>query len=200
MKVATRTNANGELADPASPAWGGVPSEVIRLAPVDLASQPTEYIREAWKTRPYGTTSSVAVAAATDGDGLFVRMEWPDDAEPNGEFQDAAGVIFPAVAGSSVATLGSKDKAVGIWFWEQGREAPLDLISRGPGVVRKVGTEIGASAVLADGKWSVVLRGPASAAGLGEVGFAVWNGSRGERGGLGAVSPQWQRIENGGGN
>jgi len=195
MKVTTRPNASGELADPASSAWGGVPSEVVKLAPVDLAKQPTAYIREAWQHRAYGTTPSVAVAAATDGDGLYVRMEWPDDPEANGEFQDAAGVIFPAEAGSPVATLGSANKAVDIWFWEQGREAPLGLVSTGPGVVRKVGTKIAASARLADGKWSVVLRGPASAAKLGEVGFAVWNGSRGERAGLGSVSQQWLPIE-----
>jgi DMSO reductase family type II enzyme heme b subunit len=195
MKVTTRPNASGELADPASAAWGGVPSEVVKLAPVDLAKQPTAYIREAWQHRAYGTTPSVAVAVATDGDGLFVRMEWADDPEANGEFQDAAGVMFPAAAGSPAATMGSADKAVGIWFWEQGREAPLDLLSHGPGVVRKTGTNIAASARLADGKWSVVLRGPASAAKLGEVGFAVWNGSRGERGGLGSVSQQWLPIE-----
>lgn len=199
MKVTKGSNVNGELADPASSAWGGVPSEVVKLAPVQLDKQPTAYIREAFQTRPYGTTPSVAVAAATDGDGLFVRMEWADDAEANGEFQDAAGVIFPAMAGSPVATMGSAEKAVGIWFWEQGREGPLELSSTGPGVVRKVGTNVTASARLADGKWSVVLRGPASAAKLGEVGFAVWNGSRAERAGLGSVSQQWLRIENAGG-
>ena len=199
MKVTTSTNAKGELADPASSAWGAVPSEVVKLAPIALEKQPNAYIREAWQTRPYGTTPSVAVAAATDGDGLFVRMEWADDAEANGEFQDAAGVMFPAVAGSPVATMGSADKAVGMWVWANGREAPLELLSRGPGVASKVATKVSASARLADGKWSVVLRGPASAAQFGEVGFVVWNGSRAERAGLGSVSQEWLQIENAGG-
>ncbi|MCZ2111592.1 MAG: hypothetical protein LC118_18865 [Dehalococcoidia bacterium] len=200
MKVATQSNANGELANPASSAWSNVPSEVVSLAPVDLAKQPTAYIREAWQSRKYGTTPSVSVAAAKAGDDLFVRLEWADDEKPNGEFQDAAGVIFPASSGSAVETLGSHDDAVGIWFWEHGRDAPLDLVSRGPGVVRKTGAELGAQASLADGRWSVVLRGPASAAQLGQIGFAVWNGSSGERAGLGAVSQKWVPIENGGGN
>ncbi len=200
MKVATQSNANGELADPASSAWSAVPAEVVSLAPVDLAKQATAYIREAWKDRKYGTTGSVSVAAASDGSDLFVRLEWADDEKPNGEFQDAAGVIFPAAAGSPVETLGSQDKAVGIWFWEQGRDAPLDLVSKGPGVVRKTGAELGAKAALANGRWSVVLRGPASAAQHGQVGVAVWNGSAGERGGLGAVTQQWIPLENGRGN
>ncbi len=151
MKVAT-VNAGADLADPASQAWNGVTAEAVALAPVPLAAQPTEYIREAWANRAYGKTAEAKVAAATDGSKLYVRVEWADDSAPNTEFQDAVGAVL---GDGPLDTLGSVGSPVTMWYWENGRGA-LNLVSRGPGVV----TKTGASAVSGTGA-----SGPSSSAG-----------------------------------
>ncbi len=194
MKVARVDTA--ALADPAAAGWGGVSGERVALAPVPLEAQPTEYIRVAWADRPYGRTAEVAIAAATDGERLHVRLEWADDAEANREFQDAAGVLFPGGGGGSPSTLGSAEAPVALWYWEEGRPEPLSFTARGPGVFQKDAENgLAASAVLADGKWAVVISGPLAAAADGKVGLAVWNGSNEERAGLAAVSQDWVSLE-----
>src|SRR5690606_7463453 len=114
------------------------------------------------KDRDYGRTPDARVAAATDGNRLYLRIDWEDDPRPNGEFQDAVGAIFPTNGTGVLATLGTDDKPLGLWFWEHGRPAPLALLSRGPGVFRRDdGNQLAAQGVLNDGRWSVVISGPA---------------------------------------
>ena len=57
MKVTNRID--GDFANPHSSAWSSVAAEAVALAPVALAAQPTEYIREARANRPYGKTAGV---------------------------------------------------------------------------------------------------------------------------------------------
>ena len=193
MKVAKLA---GKLADPASAEWGSVDPVQVPLSPVALEVQPTEYIRETWKDRDYGQTAEAAVKAASDGDRLYIRVEWADDPKPNHEFQDAVSAIFPTNGSGVLATLGDDEKPLALWFWENGRPAPLNLVSHGPGVFRKEdGAGLAASGVLADGRWSVVLSGPAAISAKGKVALAVWNGSNDERAGLAAVSREWLPLE-----
>ena len=193
MKVAKLT---GALADPAAAAWQSVENVRVSLAPVALEAQPTEYIREAWRDRDYGQTAEAQVKAASDGDRLYLRVEWADDPVPNHEFQDAVSAIFPTNGSGVLATMGDAEKPLALWFWEQGRPGPLRLISSGPGVVTKDATaNLGANGVLANGRWSVVLSGPADVARKRKVALAVWNGSRDERAGLAAVSQEWLPLE-----
>jgi DMSO reductase family type II enzyme heme b subunit len=195
MKVAQLATEPAELTNPGSPAWGEVPAIEVSLKPVALAAQPVEYIRETWAGRPYGQTSRATVAAATARDRLYVRVEWEDDEAPNREFQDAAAVVFDGTGGD-IATLGSAAHPVALWYWEHGRQAPLHLISRGPGVVSKDSTGAPtAAAVLAGKRWAVVFSGPAGGVGQRRIGVALWNGSNNERGGLAAVTPEWLPLE-----
>ena len=190
MKVA-KLNAGTDLADPAAQAWSSVAAEAVALAPVALAAQPTEYIREAWANRPYGKTAEAKVAAASDGQKLYVRVEWADDAKPNTEFQDAVGAVL---GDGDLATLGDAKSPLSLWYWENGRGA-LNLVAKGPGVFSKAAagavSGVGANS---GGKWAAVLSGPASAA-KGKLGVAVWNGSNEERAGLAAVSRAWLPLE-----
>ena len=196
MKVSTMKGAAGDLASPGSAAWNSVAGETVSLGAIPVAAQPTAYIREAWAKRAYASTASAKVAAASDGDRLYVRIEWADDAKPNGEFPDGAAVVFPGSGNSAVETLGSASAPVGLWCWQNGRDEALDIESRGPGAFRKEGSDgIKATSVLNGGKWSVVLSGPASAAKGGKLGVVVWNGSNEERAGLGAVSQGWLGLE-----
>lgn len=193
MKVA---KLSGSLADPSSAAWGSAETVSVSLAPVALEVQPTAYIRETWANRDYGQTAKAEIKAASDGDRLYLRVEWADDPVPNREFQDAVSAIFPTNGSGVLATLGNEEKPLALWFWEQGRPGPLRLISTGPGVVEKDNeAALGASGVLADGRWSVVLSGPAAVAEKRKVALAVWNGSNEERAGLAAVSREWLPLE-----
>jgi DMSO reductase family type II enzyme heme b subunit len=195
MKVLTG-GTSAELRDPAAAAWDKAERTTIALGPAPLESQPTAYIRNAWADRSYGTTSEADVALATDGDEFFVRLEWADDPTANTEFSDAAGAIFPDADGAPVATMGDEDLAARIWYWEDGRPAPLNLISNGPGVVEKQDNGALKATATSDGsRWSAVISGPKDAAQAAKIGFVVWNGSNEERAGLGAVSSEWATVE-----
>jgi DMSO reductase family type II enzyme heme b subunit len=194
MKVPRVTG--GALADPASPGWAGVEAARVALGPVPLAAQPTAYIREGWKDREYGTTAEAQVSAATDGERLYVRIEWADDPQPNGEFQDAASAIFPVDGGGALGTLGDAGRPLDLWFWEDGRTGPVRLVARGPGVFQKDDAGgISAAGQLDGGRWSLVVSGPAAAVDAGQLGLAIWNGSNEERAGLAAVSREWLPLE-----
>lgn len=193
MKVA---NVKGALADPSAAEWQSLADVRVALAPVALEAQPTEYIREAWKDRDYGQTAEASVKAASDGSRLYIRVEWADDPAPNREFQDAVSAIFPTNGSGVLATLGDAEKPLSLWFWENGRPGPMQLVSSGPGVVKKAASGgLGANGVLNDGRWSVVLSGPAEAAQKRKLALAVWNGSKDERAGLAAVSQEWLPLE-----
>lgn len=196
MKAAHFNGDSSTLRDPSSERWRDVPAVAVALAPVALAAQPTEYIRQAWANRPYGQTAEAMVAAASDGDRLYIRLEWEDDSQPHGEFQDAAGVIFHSGSDAALATMGKAGAPVPVWYWENGRPEPLHLMSSGPGVVEKVreGTPA-AQAVLTESRWSVVFSGPASRRGSTQLGVAIWNGSNEERAGLAAVSREWLPVD-----
>jgi DMSO reductase family type II enzyme heme b subunit len=195
MKIA-KVSGGATLADPGAPAWASVEAVTVPLQPVPLGAQPTSYIREAWAGRPYGQTPQASLAAATDGERLYVRVSWKDDERPHGEFQDAVAAVFPTNGSGAIATLGDAEKPVAVWFWENGGPGAQSLLSRGPGVVRKdPGTALAAAGELAGGNWSVVFGGPLAAAGHGRVAVAVWNGSNDERGGLAAVSRDWVSLE-----
>lgn len=195
MKVAT-IEPTAALDDPAAPAWAAIPGESVSLAPVALEVQPTAYIREAWKDRDYGQTAAARVAAVSDGDRLYVRINWADDPAPNREFQDAVGVVFPTNGSGVLATLGDDEQPLGLWFWEHGRTEPLRLVSTGPGVFHKDDNhELKASGALSEGNWSVVISGPAAMADKGKLALAIWNGSNEERAGLAAVSRDWLPLE-----
>ena len=193
MKVA---KLSGALADPKWAGWSGVDGAAVPLQPVALEAQPTAYVREAWKDKDYGQVAEGQVKAASDGERLYIRVEWPDDPKPNAEFQDAVSAVFPTNGSGVLATLGNAEKPLVLWFWENGRPEALRLMSRGPGVFRKDTADgVAATGVLTDGRWSVVLSGPAAIGAKGKVGLAVWNGSNDERAGLAAVSREWLPLE-----
>ncbi|MFQ5380416.1 MAG: ethylbenzene dehydrogenase-related protein [Dehalococcoidia bacterium] len=195
MKVA-KLAAGAGLEDPAGAGWKDVAGETVGLSPVPLEEQPNAYIQETWKDRPYGQTAEAKVAAASDGERLYVRLEWKDDGAPNGEFHDAAGAMFPRSGGGAVRSMGSSDSPVGMWFWEDGRSEALEIESSGPGVFKRQPGDVSGAGALSDGVWSVVLSGPVNVASAGGLGVAVWNGSNEERAGLAAVSREWISLEN----
>lgn len=187
MKVETTQSPAKDLNDPSSAVWRDLTSETVPLSPVPLEAQPNEYIRTSRAERPYGATGEAVASALSNGEQLFVRLEWQDDASPNTEFADAAAVVTGR--GDGIQSLGSEDTPVGMWYWASDREQSLSLISSGPGVVRSnVDVVTTASANLDGGRWAVVLSGPRSEVSDNQIGVAIWNGSNDERAGLAAIS------------
>ena len=195
MKV-TKIDTGANLGDPGAEEWSKVPAERVTLGPAPVEAQPNAYIRTKWASGGYGTTAEAALASASDGQRLYVRIEWDDDAAPNTEFPDAAAVVLANGGQANPGTFGAAGSPVSVWYWEDGRGEALNLAAEGPGVFRKQANgDIRAAANLANGRWQAVLSGPASAAASGQIGVAVWNGSNEERAGLGAVSQAWIPLE-----
>ena len=136
MKVEHVGADTGELADPAAAVWGGLSGESVPLAAVPLEAQPTQYIRTAWADREYGRTPEARVAAAQDGQRLYVRIEWAADDAANGEFQDPAGVLFPIADAGSPPTLGAPAAPAWPCAWDHRRRRPVHPPAPRPGVVR----------------------------------------------------------------
>lgn len=198
-----------ELLNPADASWSQAPEEAVLLTPTPLAQQPSASLREVWKDIPHGKVQVVRVRSAHNGVRLFFRLEW-DDAAPDEEitditaFPDAAGVLFPLWGEPDVGTMGSADAPVNAWYWRADFSQPRSITAGGTGTtVRHLTDDVQANGIWADGKWRVVIGRVFAAQGTGEsavplspgkavkAGFAVWEGSSGERAGFKAFSPQW---------
>jgi steroid C-25 hydroxylase gamma subunit len=192
MKVNKSDGVTTELLNPGSDLWANLAGETVALHPIPLESQPNQYIRTKWKDRVYGTTKTATASGITNGDELFMRLEWQDDERPNEEFADAAAVI---TGSGAVETLGTDGQSVNLWYWAHDRDESISVNASGPGVFRKnTDRDIGAQAHLSDGTWSLVLSGPLGDVVDDQIGFAIWNGSNDERAGLAAVSA-WLPLE-----
>lgn len=194
MQVIHSSQPASALREGSSDIWTDAQTENVLLAPIPIDKQPTRYIREKWKDRSYGSVTTVTASACVTDEELFVRLTWPDDENPNGEFADAAAIV----TGSGPAdTLGDEATEATLWYWANDRSSAERFVSRGPGVFSRADAGgVQATATLEDGSWQVVLSGPISEVVDDRVGLAVWNGSNEERAGLGAVSG-WVTLERG---
>ena len=204
--------ADLRLLDPAASEWRSVPQEALPLQPTPLIAQPSAYVQASWQDRPHGVVASVTVQAAHDGSELFFRLSWQDETKDDGisdtdRFTDAAAVLFPAKGGDAPLTsMGSPQQPVYGWYWRPDFEQPIAVTAQGTGTtVRHQNGGLRAQASFEDGGWTVVLARRLSShssdvAALlpgktGKVAFAVWQGANSERGGLKAVTMEWQPLE-----
>ena len=205
----TATNLTATQAKALGPWSAGWPEPVeVKLGPVPLEAQPSAYVQAAWKDRPYGTTPSARVSAATTGDRLLLRVEWQAESPrtaitDNNVFADACGALFPANGQNApLATMGNEAEPVISWYWRAGTDTPFVGEARGLGTVsRRASHTLSAAAAWASGKWAVVFQHPLGDAGLKAAAgssipaaFAVWSGAANERAGLAAYSPEWLEI------
>ena len=212
MVTAVRLSVSSDrLLDPAAAEWAPAKEETVTLGPTPWASQPTEYVINAWKDRPYGLTSQLRVAAAHNGEALFFRLSWQDETRDTGipdtdRFTDGAGVLFPVRSDAPLLTMGTAERAVNAWYWRPDLEEPLSVTATGLGTtVRQSNGSLAAAASYTDGGWQVVISRPFSARGnegvalmpgqTTSVGFAVWQGSNQERAGIKAATLEWQPLE-----
>ncbi len=213
MRVGRVEAEDEELLSPESKAWQDAPINEVVLSPTPLEMQPTEYIRVSRNGRPYGVDSSMKVSALHNGDSVFFHLVWQDDAEDGpikdiNQFADAAAVMFPMVEDAPLIGMGIKGKPVNVWLWRADWERPKNVAAEGMGTtVRRDDPALSSAVRHIDGQWDLIvgrsLKGNHAPQGtvalapgtVTKIAFAVWQGSRQERAGLKAFSPDWQELK-----
>jgi DMSO reductase family type II enzyme heme b subunit len=212
MVIAKRIDATDTvLIDPVSPEWDQTPPSDLTLEPTPITAQPSQYIQEKWKVTAYGVIENVTVRAAHNGERLYFRLSWADETgdeaiNDTDQFTDAAAVLFPVNGDAPLQSMGSPKEPVTAWYWRPDLEEPLSVSAQGIGTSGRIqDPELGAFGVYEQGSWSVVLRRKLTSqasedvnltpGSSGKVGFAVWQGSHQERGGLKAVTLEWEPLE-----
>jgi len=211
VKAQRVTAGDAALLDPASPQWDGVRASELTLQPTPITAQPSLYVQEKWKETPYGVTRRLAVRAAHNGERLYFHLSWPDETNDEAihdtdQFADAAAVLFPVNGDAPLQSMGSPQAPVNAWYWRPDLEQPLSITAQGTGTTsRTQDPELSASGIHSRGAWRVVIRRRLDSpqpeyvslqpGAPGKVGFAVWQGSNQERGGLKAVTLDWQQLE-----
>lgn len=200
-----------QLLDPEAAGWHQVEEHTLRLEPTPLASQPSDYIRQSWRNRPYGLVTSLTAAAVHNGRDLFFRLRWEDPTRDDriadtDQFTDAAAVLFAVRGDAPLLTMGSPDQPVDAWYWRPDLEHPINVTATGIGTtVRRENQLLKAAASYAAAGWWVVISRPLVVreevlvqlrpGWSRRVAFAVWQGSNRERAGIKAATPEWEPLE-----
>lgn len=211
LKAQRVTAGDAALLDPGSTDWDGVRASELTLQPTPITAQPSKYIQEKWKHAPFGVTRGVAVRAAHNGERLYFHLSWLDETSDEkirdtDQFADAVAIMFPVNGDAPLQSMGSPQAPVNAWYWRPDLEEPLSISAQGTGTTRRSSDpELSASGIHERGAWSVVIRRRLSspeaesvslAPGISaRVGFAVWQGSNQERGGLKSVTLDWEQLE-----
>jgi len=211
VKVST---ASDRLLDPAAPEWKAVAGESISMAATPLANQPSEYIKASRDERKVGKVKRLMVQSAHNATDIFFRLTWedPDKDEKitdNNVFPDGCGILMPLNGGDSpIDEMGSKNAPVNAWFWRADfGDKPRNIVAHGLGSsVNSKKSPIKAKSMWGSGAWSVVMGRPLAvpkqkdettqlaAGNTVKVGFAVWEGSNGERAGVKSFSKEWREL------
>jgi len=166
-----RLPAGGDAA-----AWARVPPQRVTLHPQNAIAPGLDG----------GDAITAELRAVSDGEGLALRLAWPDAGEDRystthtDRFADAVAVQFDVDGGAPLpyVGMGEPQRPVRLWFWRAGRGAE-NLAAHGFGTL--VPNSDAAPAVearrTADG-WVITLSGPLPAAGNPlPLSVAVWDGA-----------------------
>lgn len=200
-----------KLLDPDAPEWQSASEVSISLEPTPLALQTSEYIKAAWRDRPYGRIKEMRVRALNNGQWLLLRLQWSvaqnvSQTTDNNVFPDAVGVLFPLDGQDAPLTdMGSPQQPVNAWYWRADRDRPINVTANGRGTTtRHQQSSLNAHSQWKEGAWLVAMgrplavsEGEAVPLAVGKTvkaAFAVWEGANQERVGLKAFSPQWHQL------
>lgn len=201
-----------KLSDPEAAVWRSVPATTLKLIGTPLGTQPTQYMRAAWKDRKIGAVANVSVRLCYAAESLFIRMEWDDPTEnrvieENTSFPDGAAVLFPLSGDAPINTMGNETQGVNAWHWRADSERGRSVVAFGLGTTEPSDEEVTTTAVRSAKGWHVVIsRKLAGTSGDQEsvnlnpgratrIGLAVWEGGNGERAGFKAYTEEWVPVE-----
>ncbi len=214
MQCVKVSATRAELLDPGAAAWGSIPGEALKMDATPLANQPSEYIKASRDAKQIGKVKSLTVQAAHNGQEVFFRLSWEDanksiEITDTNVFPDGCGVLMPMKAGDTpIDEMGSKDVPVNAWFWRADQQdKPHNTFAKGLGsTLFSKECKIETKSAWANGMWTVVFARalavpdqPEESAQLAagqtvKVGFSVWEGSNGERGGVKSFSKEWREL------
>ncbi len=215
MECKKVTFSRDRLLDTAAAEWGGIAGESLKLDATPLANQPSEYIKASRDERKIGKVRNLTVQTAHNGSDIFFRLSWEDESKDTAIvetdiFPDACGILMPLHGGEPpIDEMGSKDDPVNAWSWRADRESEAqNTVAKGLGTTEfSKKSPIEAKSKWEQGVWTVVFARPLAvpeqkeeaiqlAAGEAvKVGFAVWEGSNGERAGVKSFSKEWRELK-----
>jgi DMSO reductase family type II enzyme heme b subunit len=219
MQCKKVTATREDLLDPLAPAWKGIPGEALTMDATPLANQPSEYIKASRDARQIGKVKNLMVQSVHNDSDIFFRLTW-EDASENTEitdtfqFPDGCGILMPLNPGTAgggdppIDEMGSKEAPVNAWFWRADfKDEPRNTVARGLGTTQfSKQSPIVTKSVYGNAAWAVVFARPLAVPDLKDeatqlapgaavkVGFAVWEGSNGERAGVKSFSKEWREL------
>ena len=202
MKAIRLQLAHKTLLNAGAHQWERAPRAQVALRGTEAQAQPSAYVRTAWAGKHVGAVRSLTIQAAHNRQSLYFRLEWADptynaDYGEGSVFPDAAAVLFPMDGQAPINLMGSPAAGIQAWCWRANHAEFGEALAFYGFATEKhePGPPILTSASWADGHWRVVIGAPLSARAPSDtVGFAVWEGSNQERGGLHSYSPDWQEF------
>lgn len=210
-----KTNASADqLKDPFGQAWAGIAPEALEMAATPLANQPSGYIKASRDEKQIGKVRALNVQSVHNGSEIFVRLSWTDENQnltvtDTNQFPDACGVLLPVTGDPVIEEMGSQQAPVNAWYWRADFEPDLAYSQTAFGLgstVLNASTTLKALGSFQDGAWAVVFHrqlaepehkteaaqlSPGTAV---KIGFAVWEGSNGERAGVKSFSKEWREL------
>lgn len=209
------TASREQMLDPAATQWQEVPVEALTMAATPLANQPSEYIKASRDEKKIGQVHNLNVQAAHNGTDIFLRLSWEDSNQDititdNNVFPDGCGLLMPLTeAETPIDEMGSQDNPVNAWFWRADLEdKPRNMVAKGLGsTVTSKNCPIVAKSAFGPQGWAVVFvralavpeqKEESTQLAVGQavkVGFAVWEGSNGERAGVKSFSKEWRDLQ-----
>jgi DMSO reductase family type II enzyme heme b subunit len=214
MKCARVKASPKQLLDPTASEWNSIPWEEVKLDATPLANQPSEYIKASRDEKTIGKVRKLTVQAAHDGTEVFFRLTWQDETKDVsitdiGVFPDGCGILIPMTGRDTpIDEMGTNDDHVNAWFWRADRDdKPKNIVAKGLSTTENTQKcAIETKSKWENGTWSVVFARPLTVPEQKEeavqlepgktvkIGFAVWEGSSGERAGVKSFSKEWREL------
>lgn len=209
------SKGTSELLDSGSAFWKSSSKMTVATTATPLANQPSPYIKGVYDENKIGAVKELKVATVHNKKNIFFYFEWAS-ASPNTEigdinvFPDGLGVLFPFkdIEKTQIKEMGSKEYPTNSWYWRPDfKEKPKNQVAHGLSTSEYTKKSSVTSHSGWNSKtWRLVMTRPLSVSGKDEesvqlkpggkigVGFAVWEGSNGERGGVKAFSKEWREL------
>jgi DMSO reductase family type II enzyme heme b subunit len=201
-----------QLLDCTAHTWAETKGLRIEMGATPLANQPSPYIKATFDEKDIGAIKELTVKGVHNGTHIFFHFEWKSE-EPNyeigdiGTFPDGLAVLLPFKDPEKtlIKEMGSKDYPTNSWYWRPDfEEKPKNQVAHG--LSTSLYTE--ESSLLSHSQWKnatwcVVIGRPLKVkeeavnlapGGKSTIGFAVWEGTSGERGGVKSFSKEWRDL------
>lgn len=209
------TKSNMELLDSSSDFWKISRKTKVETTSTPLANQPSSYIKGVYDESKIGAVKELSLSVVHNNKNIFFYFEWASP-KPNREiedinvFPDGLGILFPLkdIEKTPIKEMGSKDYPTNGWYWRPDfDERPKNQVAHGLSTsLYTKKSSIQSHSSWNKQMWCLVMTRPLTIDEQEEeavqlqpgnhigIGFAVWEGSNGERGGVKAFSKEWREL------